>query len=174
MHRVLITTAITGSLLALAGCDNGAPAPEASSTPDAPAWRLASEPEGWLSVTDAKARATEGETIAVKGRIGGRKAPLSPDSAAFTIVDLGVLYCGQTNPGEDGCATPWDYCCETPEDLRVNSATVQIVGAGGAATGVNPIAGGLEPLDEIIVVGTVGPRPDDQVLTIKATGVYQQ
>ena len=94
---------------------------------------------------------------------------MTAGSPVFTVVDLEIPHCGQI-PG-DTCGTPWDYCCEPRDSLTANAATVQLVDSDG-----EPIAGGagpLRPLDEIVVIGSVGPRPDDQVLTIRATGVYR-
>lgn len=143
---------------------------------DKAAWLLASAPQGdVMSVAQAKADATEGQTIMVLGRIGGRMEPLSSDSAVFVIVDMEILHCGQMGE-KDHCPTPWDYCCEPPDNLAANSATVQLVNAeaGDALEDVDPIAAGLEPLDEVIIVGTVGPRPSPEVLTIQATGVHRK
>lgn len=165
------TIALTAStLVLLGGCSESPSSPQAqapsSETQHTPhAWVLTSAPAGDVSVTEAKASAKEGDQVVIRGRIGGRHAPISADSPVFTIVDLGLEYCGQTT--DDQCGTPWDYCCETPSTIATNSATVQVQGdaidLGGA---------GFEPLDEVILIGTVGPRPDEQVLTIRATGVY--
>ncbi len=162
--------AVPLALLVLTGCGDDSASEAASASPTS-TWLLKSEPAGAVSVTEAKADTAEGDAIVVRGRIGGRKTPLSPESPVFTIVDLGMPYCGEVEI--DGCATPWDYCCETPEDLRTNAATVQVVDASGAALAVDPVASGLKPLDEVVIVGTVGPRPSDDVLTIKASGVYR-
>lgn len=131
----------------------------------APAWILASEPAGALSINQVKESAKEGDEIIIKGRIGGRHAPMSPESPVFTIVDLGLAYCGQDN--DDACGTPWDYCCETPDTIAENAATVQVLGDS-----VDLSAAELKPLDEVVLIGTVGPRPDQRVLTILATGLY--
>ncbi|MCA9312472.1 MAG: hypothetical protein KDA21_14760, partial [Phycisphaerales bacterium] len=69
--------------------------------------------------------------------------------------------------------TPWDYCCEPSDSLVANSATIQLVGENGQTLEVDPVAAGLNPLDEVVVVGTVGPRPSPTVLTVKATGVHR-
>ncbi len=166
MRRNRSVAAIALIAFSLAGC--GESSPSASVTP---AWVLASEPTGAVSVTDAKSEAIEGATIVVRGRIGGRKEPLSQESSVFTIVDLELPHCGELEG--DTCSTPWDYCCETPEDIRGNSATVQLVDANGRVFEISPTAGGLEPLDEIVVVGRVGSRPTGDVLTILASGVYR-
>lgn len=162
----------TSTILMLSGCSESASEPQAQtpsteSTPEtkAYAWVLTNAPEGDVSVTEAKSSAKEGDQIVIRGRIGGRHEPISADSPVFTIVDLGLEYCGQTT--DDKCGTPWDYCCETPSTIASNSATVQVQGEAIDLTGA-----GLKPLDEVVLIGTVGPRPDAQILTIRATGVY--
>lgn len=169
-----ITTTLTAStLLLFSGCgDSASPSqeqsPSAQSTdqPAADAWVLTTAPQGAVSVTDAKATAQEGDQVIIRGRIGGRRNPISADSPVFTLVDLDLEYCGQSN--DDQCGTPWDYCCETPTTIVSNSATVQILGDSVDLTG-----SGLEPLDEVILIGTVGPRPEEQILTIRATGIFK-
>ena len=163
------TIAATGAVLLMSGCDatSSEPAAQAETTTQADAWVLTSVPEGAVSITEAKATAKEGDQVIIKGRIGGRMTPISADSPVFLIVDLELEYCGQFD--DDGCPTPWDYCCETPNTITTNSATVQIMGDGA----IDPISAGLNPLDEIVLIGTVGPRPDSQVLTIKTTGIYR-
>lgn len=169
--KYITTPALAAALVLLVGCggsesDNADGATtNGSSSSTSTAWILASAPDGAVSVSEAKANAAEGDEIVIHGRIGGRHNPMDANSPVFTIVDLGLEYCGQHN--DDGCPTPWDYCCETPETITTNSATVQIV-----SDGTIDLTSELEPLDEVILRGTVGPRPDERVLTIRATGVY--
>ena len=173
MNRTIATTTLLASLIAISGCSSNeseAPAQPETTTSAAsqgPSWLLTSAPASAVSVVEAKANAKEGDQVVIVGRIGGRAAPIGADSPVFTIVDLELEYCGQNN--DDACGTPWDYCCETPDTIASNSATVQVLGDGM----INPVAAGLEALDEVILVGTVGPRPNDQVFTIQATGVYR-
>lgn len=172
MSRYTSATIALSTLLMLAGCSDSAAPTETTSTDAHPAtnssdvaWVLTQAPAGDVSITEAKANAKEGDQIVLRGRIGGRHAPMSEESPVFTVVDLALPFCGQLS--EDQCGTPWDYCCETPATIASNSATVQVMGEG-----VDLAEAGLEPLDEVILIGTVGPRPDEQVLTIRATGVY--
>lgn len=173
MRKVLLVSVIPMISVLAAGCGGSespsSASPTASGASDA--WLLTSEPDGAVAVKDAKASAKEGDTIVVRGRIGGRADPVSTSSPVFTIVDLSVPHCGE-NP-EDGCRTPWDYCCEPAEILKAATATVQLVDGSGGASPIDPVAAGLKPLDEVIVVGTVGPRPSGEVLTIRATGVHR-
>ena len=169
MRTGIVVTLGALTLGMIVGCSDRS-GPESTSSNDT-GWMLGEEPAGAVSVVEAKATAKEGETVVVRGRIGGRKTPISSESPVFTIVNLEVPHCGQMGE-EDHCPTPWDYCCETPEDLRANSATVQLVGDGESA--IDPTAGGLAGLDEVVVVGTVGPRPSQDVLTIRATSVFRR
>lgn len=169
--RSLMMLVISGGLAGLAGCggDGAESAGNGAGATERPGWLLTAEPPQAMGVTEAKAVVQEGDEIVVRARIGGRPEPLSEGSSVFTVMDLSIPHCGQLP--EDSCTTPWDYCCETPESIRANAATVQLVGADGAAPAV-AAAQALDELDEVVLVGTVGPRPSQDVLTIRATGVY--
>src|SRR5690606_34806163 len=91
----------------------GTQAPGAGGAADSPAWLLTSAPDAPVDVGAAKQSASEGDTIALRGRIGGRSDPMSADSAVFVVMDPAIPSCAD-NPG-DTCATPWDYCCEPQE-----------------------------------------------------------
>ncbi|MGP1345362.1 MAG: hypothetical protein ACTS3F_01665 [Phycisphaerales bacterium] len=182
MTKPLLTTALLTAALSITGCSNESPSqPEgsnagssgaqASSQSDpAKAWILTSAPAGDVGIVAAKDSAKEGDSLILRGRIGGRMEPISDESPVFTIVDLSLPHCGEK--AHDSCPSPWDYCCDTPETITAHSATVQLVDAEGRT--IDTGAGlALDPLDEVIVVGTVGPRQSAQVLTIRATGVYR-
>ncbi|MEQ8770453.1 MAG: hypothetical protein RIB60_08085 [Phycisphaerales bacterium] len=171
-------TTITAALIAAAalfatGCkEQGSSTPTtAAPTSTAPSWVLTSAPIDPMSITDAKASAAEGDTITIRGIIGGTMEPLSSESPVFRVVDTG-LYNRCVESGDDHCATPWDYCCAPSEDVAESSATVQLVNADGSPYSGDPTAN-LNPLDEVVLVGTVGPRPNTNILTIKATGVFR-
>lgn len=168
----LISTISIASLIAVAGCEKATPTPgPAAGTTTASNWVLTSAPADAVPVGEAKSSVSEGDEVVIRGRIGGRVQPIAADSSVFTIVDMKLKHCGQLHG--DTCPQPWDYCCEPPASLTAHSATVQLVNADGAALETDPIKAGLKALDEVIVVGTIGPRPNDKVLTIKATGVYR-
>jgi len=173
MNRLTLALVLPTLAFALAACGGSESSSDSNAQSAAPRganFLLASAPEGAQSVSEAKSAVQEGDSVVVRGRIGGRMAPISGDSPVFLIVDLAIPHCGQM---EDGCPTPWDYCCETPESLLTNSATVQLVDENGAPLDVDPLAAGLRNLDEVVVVGTVGPRPSQEVLTIRATAVHR-
>lgn len=167
----LPVAALLLSAALLASCGK-APADAASTEASPASWVLTSEPAGAVSVTHARAQAKEGDEVVIIGRIGGRRQALSAASSAFLIIDPALPSCA--DEPQDTCPTPWDYCCETPETIMGNSATVQIVGAGAGPIEADPIAAGLEPLDTVVVKGTVAARPNADVLTILASGIYKR
>ena len=174
---IVVVSTIFAAGLTLTGCgkSESSSTSAAATTPaasgGAPAWVLVAMPEGVVDVAAAKKTLKEGDTVAIRGRIGGRVDPVSKDAAFFVIMDPAVPSCAD-NPG-DNCSTPWDYCCETPASLAANNATVRVVDAAGAPVQTGIEAFGFHPLDTVVIVGTVGPRPSPEVLTITATGVHR-
>lgn len=134
----------------LAGCSQSGPAPGAraslSSAPDA-AYLMAEQPENAQGV-GAAVKGTDDE-VTVVGLIGGSESPFVADLAAFTVVDQAIPYCSK----DEGCPTPWDYCCKTNE-LKGNTALVKVVGADG-----NPVSKdarallGVKELSKVVVKG---------------------
>ena len=75
--------------------------------------------------------------------------------------------------GPDHCATPWDYCCEPKESLKVNIASVQVVDAGGKVMKADLKGqGGLDPLRRVVIEGKVASESSKESLVINATGVF--
>ena len=140
-------------------------------TTAAPEWIVVEAPTGDVSVSHAKAQAAEGETIVIRGRIGGRRDPISTDAATFILVDVAIPSCDQI-PG-DNCPTPWDYCCEPSESMMAGTAAVQIVDETGHVRHVDLKKFGIKPLDTVIVTGTVAARPNPQTLVIKGHTLHR-
>lgn len=149
-------------------------APSATTPGDAqgPAWLVASLPDQAVPVAQLKQSAKEGDTVAIRGRIGGSVKPLAPGSGVFVIVDAIIPSCAEMGD-DDHCPTPWDYCCEPRDSLNASSATIMLVDASGAPLSADLEAAGLHPLDDVVAVGVVGPRPAPEVLTIKATKLHR-
>ncbi len=167
----IVQTSLLTAAIVLASCSKSeSEAPEQSAA-DAPAWVLAVAPSDAVSIVEAKSTVKEGDHVVLRGRIGGRKEPLTSGSPVFTVMDLEIPHCGEN--ALDACRTPWDYCCETPETITTNSATVQVVDELGQPISDDLKAFGIEALDEIIVVGTVAPRANEEVLTVRATGIHR-
>jgi hypothetical protein len=128
--RRLNTTAIAVIALAtgVAGCGK-APVAEKSTAPvetTTVAYLVNEEPAGAVGVADARESKEAATEITVVGRIGGSAKPFVDGAAAFTIVDPKVPHCSD----EEGCPTPWDYCCQTAE-LPTSTALIKVVDPQG-------------------------------------------
>ena len=156
------------SAVLLAGC--GGSAETNLTTGETPSWLVAEQPSGARPVTAVKETAREGDQVVIRGRIGGRADPMSADLAVFVMMDPAIKSCSDLG---QSCPKPWDYCCETPESLKTNSVTVQIVDASNETVRVDLSRHGFKPLDEVVVVGTVGPRPNPEVFVIKAEKIHR-
>lgn len=125
------------------------------------------EPEGAVPVGEARQTVTDEQAVTLIGRIGGSSEPFVEGLAAFTVVDPKVPHCAP----EEGCPTPWDYCC-TQDQVKANIATVKIVDDSG-----NPVAAdargllNVKELSMVVVQGTAK-RDDQGNLTVAATQVF--
>jgi len=159
------------------GCDRkqstpAKPAPSSSASAAAlPAnILLTAEPADAKTVEELKGQVGVGDTVAIRGRVGGSREPFVAGRAVFTIVGPGLKACSET-PG-DNCSTPWDYCCEPPKDIAAHLATVQVVDAAGATVKADVKGhGGIKELSDVIIVGKVA-EADATSLVVSATGIY--
>jgi hypothetical protein len=164
MRRQRFSWAIFICGLLAAGCGQ-----TNSGSPPAKDYLLAQEPPGAKGVIDIKQKAKNGAEVVVVGRIGGSKRPFS-ERAAFTIVDPSFKPCNEL--ADDTCPTPWDYCCDTPEDLSKGTVFVKFVDEGGKTLPHDARTWlGLRELQTVVVRGQVR-RDDDSGFTVVASGVF--
>ncbi len=112
-----------------------------------------------------------GDKVTVKGQVMGTDEPFVEGRAAFILGDREVLTPCNEMP-DDPCPTPWDVCCDSPEDKKRGTATIQIVGEDGrvlkeAIEGV----GGVEKLAKLTVSGTVAEGSSADLLVINASAI---
>jgi hypothetical protein len=184
MHMSKMWIGITAGLLmgALTGCEqqsttqptnSDAPKPaEQAKTDELPAELFASDDPGEArGVGELKADESATGEVVVRGRIGGRVDPFLDDAAVFFLADTSMKTCDELH--EDGCPTPWDYCCEPKDSLMAKLATVQVLGADGKPLKVD-IKGthGLDPATFVKIVGDVMERPNTSMLVINARRIY--
>ena len=130
---------------------------------------LAEAPEGVRTITALKASAKEGDEVVVRVVVGGTEDPIVKGRASAAIIDASI-----ENPclsEDDHCPIPWDYCCTPQENRTANLATLRVTDETGAVLKAD-LEPRIKPLTTLVVKGIVGPRPDEQVLTIDATGIY--
>jgi hypothetical protein len=133
---------------------------------------LAASPAGDASsIAVIRSSAKPGDEITVSGRIMGTMKPFVDGRAAFILGDPDVLTPCNEVPGDD-CETPWDACCDSPEDKKRGTATIQIVDADGrvlkeSIEGV----GGLQNLAKVIVSGKVAEESSADLLIVNASAI---
>lgn len=163
--RSVTTTFVLLLGLSMAGCSKG-PAPIAPPKSES---LLTSKPDGAISVIDARKESGEDKEIVVVGKIGGDPKPFVDGIAVFSIVDTSLKPCAP----EEGCPTPWDYCCSTDKfpDAKV---LVKVVDPSGKpiATDARELLG-VKELSTVTVLGKVV-RDESGNVTIVATGVYPE
>ncbi len=133
---------------------------------------LASAPIGEpKSILLTRSSAKPGDEVTLHGRILGNAKPFVEGRAVFMLGDPKVLTACSDVPG-DKCETPWDACCDSPEDKKRATATIQIIGADGrvlkeAIEGV----GGLENLAAVSVTGKVADGSSADLMLVNATAI---
>lgn len=140
-----------GTIVAgLSGCGGGdTPPPTASNSSGRSSqhntYVADSEPAGAVPVGEARQSVEDEEEVTLVGRVGGSAKPFVDGVAAFTIVDLDVPHCS----ADEGCPTPWDYCC-TQNQVKENIAVVKVVDEQG-----KPVAQDARRLLEVEELNTV-------------------
>jgi len=134
---------------------------------------LGEEPKGAQHVFALRkqaADAKDGEEIAVVGRIGGSTKPFT-GRASFTIVDASLKPCNELEG--DTCTSPWDYCCEPPENLARATLLVKIVDERGKTLAEDAASTlGLKPLQTVVVRGIVQKDDKGSITSVHANGVF--
>ena len=123
----------------------------------------------------ARTTVQPGDLIVIKGQVMGAEEPFVEGRAAFVLGDRAKLTPCNERP-DDPCPSPWDVCCDSKEDLREGTATIQVVGEDGrilkeAIEGVS----GLEKLTKILVKGEVAEQagPGNLIVNAKAIQIVE-
>jgi hypothetical protein len=118
-------------------------------------------------VNVARKDAKDADEVTLVGRIGGDANPWVEGQAAFLIVDSALQPCKD----EEGCPTPWDYCCSM-DLLPENKAMVKVVDSSGktVATDARQLLG-IKELQTVVVHGRAK-RDEGGNLTVLADGIF--
>jgi len=133
---------------------------------------LAASPAGEAAaIAVIRSTAKPGDEITISGQIMGNAKPFVDGRAAFILGDPEVLTPCNENPGDE-CETPWDVCCDSPEDKKRGTATIQIVDADGRVLKESvESVGGLEKLAKVTVSGKVAEGSSADLLIVNATAI---
>jgi uncharacterized lipoprotein YajG len=173
--KIKSTCLLLATAAILASCEKNettAAAPTASAPSAALNVVLAAAPTGEPKpIHLIRATAKPGDAITVSGKIMGNEKPFVDGRAAFILGDTEVLTACNEDPA-DRCTTPWDVCCDSPEDKKRGIATIQIVGNDGRVL-KEPVegVGGLVNLAAVTVSGKVAEGSSADVLIINAQAI---
>jgi hypothetical protein len=171
------TPLILAAACLLASCqEKAAPAVGEQKPASAPSAELskilASAPSGEAKAIQAlRTSAKPGDEVTLTGRIMGNAKPFVEGRAVFIVGDPAVLTPCNEVPG-DNCETPWDVCCDSKEDKKAGTATVQVAGADGKVLkeGLEGV-GGLKNLATVTVTGKVAEGSSADLLLVNATAI---
>ena len=172
MKTVFVALATAALLASCENKDVSTTAPPASGPSAALSAVLAAAPTGEPKpIHLIRTTAKPGDEITVSGKIMGNEKPFVDGRSAFILGDPAVLTACNADPA-DKCTTPWDVCCESPEDKKRGIATIQITGADGrvlkeSVEGVS----GLINLATVTVSGKVAEGSSVDVLIINAQAI---
>lgn len=160
------------TIVLLAGCSKAPPPVANMPAADGVKYLLAAEPAGAKPVKEVRQAAQDGDEVVIVGRIGGNSRPWVEGRAGFQIVDASFKPCNEKD--DDGCRTPWDYCCDAKEDLAKGMATVKVVDDGGQTVAMDARQLlGLKELDTVVVRGRAK-RDEQGNLTVLAAGIHRR
>lgn len=129
-------------------------------------------PEGPVSVVEARAQAQPGESITLRGKVGGKINPISDAVAILVLADEKAITSCDDMPG-DACETPWDYCCEDSSKIAASTATIQVRNADGRVlrSSLRDVAG-LKELSRLVIAGTVDESSTAEALIVNADKIH--
>ncbi len=170
------TCLILASSLFLLGCKGKTQSTTtaALATPTSPQLSkvLATAPTGpAAAIHTLRVSAKPGDEVTLAGRIMGNLNPFVDGRAIFILGDPSILTPCDEVPG-DSCTTPWDTCCDLPEDKKRATASIQVVDAAGHVLkeGIKGV-GGLVELAHVTVTGVVANGSTPELLIVNATAI---
>ena len=133
---------------------------------------LTEAPADPIDIIDLRKSATPGDTVTFSGQALGADKIFMANRAIMTLGDPNKLISCDLGTCK-GCPTPWDVCCDTPEDITSSIVTVQIVDNSGSPlkAGIKGL-GGIKELSKLVITGTVAPGSNHKNMLINATGIF--
>lgn len=133
---------------------------------------LSTAPEKAQTIAQVRQSVEVGKSITLSGKVIGHNTPFIDGMAMMVIGDPDKLTSCDLKHG-DRCSTPWDVCCDDPEDIKNNIATIQVLDANGELIkqGLKGCQG-LKELSHVIITGKIAEGSNEDNLLISATGIY--
>jgi hypothetical protein len=162
--------------LGLASCSDKpeeAQAPITGETTSGLASLLVTEaPADALSIAKLRTTAKVGDEVVFSGKIIGNDTVLIDGRAIMVMGDPKKITSCDLMHG-DNCKTPWDVCCDEPDDVKNSIVTVQVVDADGKPLkqGFRDVDG-IKELSSLVVSGRVAEGSNEANMLINATSFF--
>lgn len=166
MTRLALAAVLALSLAACGGDKTTEGGDSSGGAPTASSPLLTADMPDAVNVFSARKKA-EGDDVVVFGRV---RAEVD-GSAAFTIIDTAIEYCGQ-GAEKCGCPTPWDYCCEEGKDIIEASLPVEVRDANGDVIDVT--TSDIRLLDLVALKGTLGKTESGDLILVVNDGWFRR
>ena len=159
-------------LVTLAGCTSSDESTSIAENPpiDSSKYVLQNEPDGAISVTEARENSKDQDDIVMVGRIGGGSQAFIDNRAAFMVIDASMVVVAD---GEDSSENEicLDDCCAS--ELAACTMLVKIVDDQGKPLAIDARTLLNAQVDDMVVIQGKVQRDDEQGLfTVAANGVY--
>lgn len=126
--------------------------------------------EGAISVLEAR-KLKPGDKVIVSGKVMGKDKVFNDNRAFMIIGDPSTLTSCDLRP-DDECKKPWDVCCDSDEQIKNGTLSIQVVDDKGRPLKVGLKGqGGLNKLSKVTIEGIVSADSNDQVMTINAASI---
>ena len=167
----ILTLALTVACDRGSGNDNDNPTP-ATSDPLAAVFTGESFAVGERPIHQMREGLEPGAAVAFEGKVMGRLEVFVPGRAAFIVGDPTILTSCDQIAG-DPCETPWDVCCDDPDNITKGILTVQLVDDEGRVL-ARDLRGfnGLTELSSVRIEGVVAEGSGGENLIVNASRIH--
>ncbi len=133
---------------------------------------ISEKPADAVSIVQLRKQAKAGDTVTFTGHALGSRSVFVDGRAVMIMGDPEVLISCSLIEG-DNCSTPWDVCCEDPDEIKASIVTVQVLDGEGKIikAGLKGVAG-ITELSDLTIVGEVAEKSTDDNMLINATAIY--
>lgn len=123
------------------------------------------------TIHDARLAVSPGDTVTVTGWVMGNAQPFVNDRCVFVLGDPDIITPCNLRP-DSPCKTPWDTCCDEPDDIRLATAIIHVVDAEGQILneGIEGVRG-VDKLAKLKVTGSITKSASPNNLIINATAI---
>jgi hypothetical protein len=126
-----------------------------------------------VPIPEARTLLQPGDEVLLTGLVMGVRKPFVEERGMFVLGDEGTLTHCNAMDDAGHCPTPWDTCCDTPDDRAKGTASIQVLNTEGhvLARGLKGV-GGLRELSRVTVLGRVSDTSTAEAFIVNASRIH--